>query len=78
MRIVEQAHEAIREAMRANDAGVKLAALMLTEGQRFELVRDAPPCNWFIVGSVEKYGGLVVITVPEGIFYTPRILMGDR
>lgn len=78
MRTVEQVHEAIREAMRANDAGVKLAALILTKVQRFELMRDAPACNWFTVGAVEKYGGLVVITAPEGVFYTPRVLMGDH
>lgn len=78
MSIVKQVDNALCAAMRGNHNGLKLAALILTERQRFELMRDADPIRWQQVGAVEKYGGQVVITAPELVFYTPRVLMGDH
>lgn len=78
MPIIKRVDDAIRAAMRNNPGQLKLAAIILTEAQRFELMRDADPIRWQQVGAVEKYGGLVVITAPDLVFYTPRVLMGDR
>lgn len=78
MSIVKQVDNALCAAMRGNHNELKLAALILTDRQRFELMRDAPAHRWQQVGAVEKYGGLVVISAPEGVFYTPRVLMGDH
>lgn len=78
MLTIDQVHEAIREAMRNNPDGLRLAALVLTERQRFELMRDAPAHHWQLFGAVKKYNGLAVITAPDLVFYTPRILMGDH
>ena len=78
MPIIKRVDDAIRAAMRNNPDQLKLAAIILTEAQRFELMREAPALRWQQVGAVEKYGGLVVITAPDLVFYTPRVLMGDH
>lgn len=78
MSIVKQVDNALCAAMRNNPDGLRLAAMVLTERQRFELMRDAAPHHWQLVGAVEKFDGLVVVTAPELVFYTPRILMGDH
>lgn len=78
MPIVKRVDDALHAAMRNNPDGLRLAAIILTASQRFELLRDAPAHRWQLVGAVEKYGGLAVITAPDLVFYTPRVLMGDH
>lgn len=78
MSIVDQIADAYTEAHRGNFRGLKVAALLLTERQLYELRREAFPYSWQQVGAIEKFDGMPVIAVPEGVFYTPRVLMGDR
>lgn len=78
MSMIDQIADAYTEAHRGNFKGLKVAALLLTDGQFYQLRREANPHHWQQVGAVEKFDGMPVITVPEGVFYTPRVLMGDH
>lgn len=81
MSIIDQVGQALFDAARNHRArGLRVAALLLTEAQELDLRQSAHPCHWEYVPrlGVLRYNGATVITVPEGVFYTPRVLMGDR
>jgi len=81
MSIVDQVGQAFFDAARnQNTRGLKVAALLLTEAQELALRENSHPCHWEYVPrrDVLRYNGATVITVPEGVFYTPRVLMGDH
>lgn len=80
MQIVDQVEQAKERAERNNPHGLKLAALLLTEAQEYQLRQEAFASNWSYEPrrGVLRYDGITVITVPDGVFYTPRVLIGDH
>lgn len=80
MRIVDEVDQEFYAAARSAPQRVEPVALLLTEAQESALRQEAWPSNWSYEPrkGVLTYNGVTVITVPEGVFYTPRVLMGDR
>ena len=80
MPILNQVIDAFTEAHRGNFDGLSPVALLLTDRQLYELRRAADHALWEYCPhkAVEKYDGIPVIAVPEGVFYTPRVLMGRK
>ena len=80
MQIVDQVVDAYTEAHRGNFDGLKVVALLITEAQEYQLRQEANPSNWAYEPrrGVLRYNGATVITVPDGVLYTPRVLLGDH
>lgn len=77
-------HEAVKAAIReATNQGSKgcepkyeVAMLLLTDRQYVDLVNETDNSHWSYSprGNATMFLGITVVTVPPGLFYTPRAL----